>query len=117
MAEDIKKLEKKRKSGLLAAGLNLLLPGVGYMYCGRWFLGIVVIPFMIGMFYFAMTYNPFMFITLWAVLIIDGFLAANRYNKKLETKIEAGMKTCPMCAEKVLPAAKVCKHCGHKFSE
>lgn len=25
------------------------------------------------------------------------------------------MKACPMCAEDVLAAALVCKHCGHKF--
>ncbi len=24
-------------------------------------------------------------------------------------------KACPQCAEKVQPAAKVCKHCGHQF--
>lgn len=26
------------------------------------------------------------------------------------------LKTCPMCAEKIQSAAKVCKHCGHKFT-
>lgn len=25
------------------------------------------------------------------------------------------MKTCPMCAEEVKTAAKICKHCKHEF--
>ncbi len=40
-------------------------------------------------------------------------------NKKIKEKIEQdimeSMKTCPRCAEKVLPKAKVCKHCGYNF--
>ncbi len=28
---------------------------------------------------------------------------------------EATTKTCPKCAESVLSAAQVCKHCGHRF--
>lgn len=41
-------------------------------------------------------------------------------NKKLRERIDSvspsSMKTCPRCAEKVLPKAKVCKHCGHSFT-
>lgn len=32
-------------------------------------------------------------------------------------KIEDEEKTCPMCAEKVKAAAKICRFCGHTFSE
>lgn len=28
---------------------------------------------------------------------------------------EEATKTCPQCAEQVLQAAKICKHCGSKF--
>lgn len=28
---------------------------------------------------------------------------------------DAGMKTCPMCAERIKSAARVCRHCGHSF--
>lgn len=42
-------------------------------------------------------------------------------NKKIKEKAEQeyydSMKTCPQCAEKVLPKAKVCKHCGYHFPE
>jgi tetratricopeptide (TPR) repeat protein len=40
-------------------------------------------------------------------------------NKKIREKIEQeimeSMKTCPQCAEKVLPKAKICRHCGYRF--
>ena len=40
-------------------------------------------------------------------------------NKKIREKkdlnITRNMKRCPKCAEKVLPQASVCKHCGHEF--
>ncbi|GBC62786.1 Uncharacterized protein DENIS_3763 [Desulfonema ishimotonii] len=40
-------------------------------------------------------------------------------NKKIKEKHEQdmfeNMKTCPACAEKVMPKAKVCKHCGYQF--
>ena len=32
-------------------------------------------------------------------------------------KVELASKTCPACAETVLAAAKVCKHCGYRFAE
>ncbi len=83
MSESIEKLKHKNKSGLLAAGLNILLPGLGYMYCGRIFLGIIVLPFVIGLIYV----QPFAAITIWIVLIIDGFLAAGRYNKNWRVKL------------------------------
>lgn len=105
-------LETNRKSGALAAGLNIIFPGAGYMYCGRVFLGIIAFFFVALM---VLTF-PFVAIPLWGVLVIDGFLAANRYNSKLDEKISAAMKTCPRCAEKVQPAAQVCKHCGHEFA-
>lgn len=41
--------------------------------------------------------------------------------KKIKEKNEQdyweSMKTCPQCAEKVLPKAKVCKHCGFRFQD
>jgi len=31
-------------------------------------------------------------------------------------RVAALPKTCPDCAESVLPAAKVCKHCGYRWA-
>ncbi len=43
------------------------------------------------------------------------------FNKKLREREEQNgfgrMKTCPKCAEKVWPKAKVCRHCGHRFDD
>ena len=112
MTNSIEHLEKKRKSGALAAGLNLIIPGAGYIYCGRVILGIAAFILTVLL---VLTLFPYGAITIWIVLIIDGFLCADRYNKKLDIKIESQKKKCPMCAELVQPDAKVCKHCGHKF--
>ena len=111
-AEQIEKLQFKEKSGAKAAAFNLILPGLGYIYCGRVILGIIVFPFVAAMLFFVHWGGA---IFLWVILIVDGFLAAGRYNKKIEKKIQESMKKCPQCAEKIMPDAKVCKHCGYKF--
>jgi hypothetical protein len=112
MSYKIDQLNAKRKSGMFAAGLNFVLPGAGYIYCGRILLGLVALCFTIVMVYA----NPFALITMLIVLVIDGFLSADRYNKQLDAKIQKSMKKCPQCAETVLPEAKLCKHCGSKFN-
>jgi hypothetical protein len=80
------KVEAQKKSGWLAAFLNLIVAGAGYAYCGRWFLGIVAFFFVVGV--AALTKGvgalPFML-----VLFIDGFLAAGRYNKQLVQRVLA----------------------------
>ena len=109
--DKIESLEKKKKSGLLAAGLNIILPGAGYIYCGRTILGIGAFILVLLIF----LYYPYISIGIWIILIIDGFLCAERYNKDLDAKIKKQMKKCPMCAELVKPEAKICKHCHYKF--
>ena len=38
-----------------------------------------------------------------------------KIKEKTEMETIESMKTCPLCAERVLPKAKVCKHCGNKL--
>jgi hypothetical protein len=83
-AELLLLVESQKKSGLIAALLNLFLPGAGYAYCGRWLLGIFAFIFVVLL---AITSLGFAAIGLMLMLVIDGFLCASRYNKKLIIKI------------------------------
>lgn len=80
------RVEAKKKSGWLAAFLNLILPGAGYIYCGRWVLGIIVFLIVLGL---AIASGGLIAIPLIVILIADGFLAAGRYNKKLINSVLA----------------------------
>lgn len=80
------KVEARKKSGWIAALLNLVIPGAGYVYCGRWFLGIIAFLFVIAMFIVSLGYAALGLVLL---LIVDGFLCAGRYNKNLILKIIA----------------------------
>ena len=92
-AELLLLVESQKKSGLLAAALNFILPGAGYAYCGRWILGIVVFIFVVTLvtsFSADAILNDLVgsvILILWAIMIVDGFLSAYRYNKKMISKI------------------------------
>ena len=74
------KAESMKKSGWLAAFLNLVLPSAGYFYCGNFVLGaIVLILFVVVLVY---TYG-IGWLVFAPIVFIDGFLAAGRYNKKM----------------------------------
>jgi hypothetical protein len=77
-------VESRKKSGGIAALLNLFLPGAGYVYCNNWILGIVA-------FIFVVTVSVLTFgiaaVFLIGLLVIDGFLCAKRYNKKLIERV------------------------------
>jgi|GEM_PF-1447935 len=85
-AELLLLVETRKKSGAIAALLNLFLPGAGYMYCGRWFLGVVAFFFTIALLVFSLGLAV---VGVVLMLVIDGFLCAGRYNKQV---IEAAMR-------------------------
>lgn len=76
--------ESKKKSGWVAALLNLFLPGAGYMYCGTWILGVFVLILAVGV--GVATLGAGLLI-LYPVVFIDGFLGAGRANKKMIEKL------------------------------
>jgi hypothetical protein len=49
-------------------------------------------------------------------LIAVALAALIAVGQKIGTPRPAAMKVCPDCAESVLAAANVCKHCGHRFT-
>ncbi|MDB5871810.1 MAG: hypothetical protein JWQ07_1252 [Ramlibacter sp.] len=73
-------VEARKKSGAVAALLNLFLPGAGYMYCGRWFLGVVAFFFTAALLIFSL---GFAIVGVVLMLVIDGFLCAGRFNAAL----------------------------------
>jgi TM2 domain-containing membrane protein YozV len=68
------------KSGLFAAFLNLLIPGLGYMYCGRVFLGIIAFIFTVVIVVVTFGVGA---LVMYPILIIDGFLCAGRANRRI----------------------------------
>ena len=79
-------VESRKKSGWIAAILNWFIPGAGYMYCGRVILGVFVFLLAIGV---AVATMGFGLLFLIPILVVDGFLAANRYNKKMMAEVLA----------------------------
>ena len=68
------------KSGLFAAFLNLMIPGLGYMYCGRVFLGIIAFIFTVVIVVVTVGVGA---LVMYPILIIDGFLCAGRANRRI----------------------------------
>lgn len=66
-------IESRKPSGAIAALPILLLPGAGYVYCGRWVLGVVAFFFTVGLFVMSFGIAA---IGLILMLVIDGLLCA-----------------------------------------
>jgi hypothetical protein len=104
----------KEKSLPLAIGLNILLPGLGYMYMGKWIVGIFACLLVIGI--YATTGLLFIaptWIGLNVIMGIDMAILSSKNKKKIA---EATTMKCPNCAEVIQREAKVCRFCNTKLA-
>lgn len=74
-----------KKNGFVGALMNFIIPGAGYMYCGRVLLGLFVLVSSVIL--LIVTFGIAWFIIA-PVVVIDGFLCADRHNKKLAAALE-----------------------------
>lgn len=79
--------DANKKSPWVAALLNLVLPGAGYIYCGSVALGIVAMLFSGVLLVVTLGIAGFI---LYPILIVDGVFAAGRTNKKLAEQLTSG---------------------------
>lgn len=104
----------KEKSLPMAIGLNVVLPGVGYMYMDKPVLGVVVFLFaMAAAWAGAVIYVP-VWLFLNVVMAIDMILLNTKRDKAVAL---ANTMQCPFCAERIQKEAKICRWCRSRLDD
>ncbi len=102
----------KEKNLAIAICLNLLIPGIGYMYMERWIMSILVLIYAAFLvFVFSLPILP-MWLLLNLIMSID---MINFSNKRKKLIAIASTKKCANCAEFVQREARICRFCNTKF--
>lgn len=104
----------KEKNLAFAIGLNLLLPGLGYIYAGRWIVGILGMLLVVGIYASTgLLYILPTWLMMNAIMAIDMVMLIKKHNKAAES---ASLRKCPNCAEMVKRDAKVCRFCRSELT-
>jgi GYF domain 2 len=102
------------KSLPLAIGLNILWPGLGYIYMGKWIAGLIGGLLIIGIYAtMGLIFLPMTWITLSAIMALDMAVLSGRNKRKIA---ERTTMKCPNCAETIQREAKVCRFCTLKIA-
>ena len=108
-SDSSKTISLKEKNIPLAIGLNILLPGLGYMYMGKVIIGIAALLLIICMYLITALFTIiFTWFVMNVIMAIDMLILADKNKKIIE---EQTMMKCPSCAELVKKEATICKHC------
>lgn len=101
----------KEKSLPLGIGLNLVLPGLGYVYMGRWFLGLIAGALILAIIFSASAPNALIvWLVMNLIMLIDMIVLHGKRKKQLQIE-------CYFCAELINRNAKICKHCKEAVSQ
>jgi TM2 domain-containing membrane protein YozV len=106
----------KKKDYATAILLNLFLPGAGYIYAGRVFLGVLVLLMSIGASVgYAMGVESLAGVVGFFAIIggADGYLTVKKFNEKAEA---GDRMPCPACGESIARGAQVCRFCQRKVA-
>ncbi len=107
----------QEKSLPLAIGLNLVLPGAGYMYMGKMIAGVAALVVVSLIFLWPhLVFVPELqgggekgtWLGLNAIMAIDMWMLSKKNKAAVSA---ADTRKCPFCAELIKKEAKVCKHC------
>ncbi|MBU0801506.1 MAG: hypothetical protein KKB56_17605 [Gammaproteobacteria bacterium] len=105
----------KEKNLPLGICLNLLLPGLGYIYMGRWFLGVIAGALILAIIFSAPAQNVLVvWLVMNLIMLIDIILLHGKNRKKYQSQ---NMMQCCFCAELIQKQAKICKHCKEAVTQ
>lgn len=103
----------KPKSLPLAIGLNLVLPGLGYLYMGRYIVGVIGGALVILMILTAPAFAIHVWLVVNILMALDMWML---HNKRAKLIAEQETKVCPACAERIKIDATKCRFCGEELA-
>jgi len=107
------KRKLKEKSLPLSIGLNVILPGLGYIYMGRLILGLIgVIAISYLYLNTALIYAGVTWMMVNLLMGIDMYMMQQKRTAQITAR---NTRRCPNCAEIIQRQAKVCHFCKTTF--